>query len=58
MCTNLNAFRLKPYACSLAIKSSCDKQSDPSDKCVKRAPKQLPLSTDDFHFPSMAKRQY
>ena len=36
----------------------CDKQSNSLDKSVKRAPKELPLSTDHFHFSTKSKRQY
>ena len=45
------------YECSLAIKSSCDKQSNALEKSVKSTPKELLLSTGDFHFSSMAKTQ-
>ena len=41
---NFKADRLKPYAASLAIRSSCDKQSNAFDKTVRRAPKESPLS--------------
>ena len=56
--TNLNAFKLKSYACSLAVKNSCNKQSNALDKSVKSAPKELPLSTNDFHLSSIAKTLY
>ena len=41
---NFKADRLKPYAASLVIRSSCDKQSNAFDKSIRRAPKESPLS--------------
>ena len=41
---NFKADRLKPYAASLVIRSSCDKQSNAFEKSVRSAPKESPLS--------------
>ena len=50
MCISFNADRLKPYVASLAIRTSCDKQSNAFDKSVTRAPKESLLSLLKFHF--------
>ena len=57
MYINFKADRLKPYAPSLTIRSSCNKESNAADKSVSSAPKELSLSLLKFHFSNIALRQ-
>ena len=55
--TNLKAGTLNPYAFSLAIKSSWERQTNAFDRAVRIAPNIFLLSTADFHFSNIDERQ-
>ena len=54
--TNHKAAMLNPYGFGLAIKRSCERQSNAFDRSVRSAPNVFLLSAD-FHFSNIDKRQ-
>ena len=57
MFIHFKADLLKPYAASLAIRKSCDKQTNVFGKYVSRAPKDSPLSLLNLHFSKISIKQ-
>lgn len=54
----LIALKLNPYACNFARRSLWERQSDALERSLKILQNDFPLSSADFQFSNIDKRQY